>query len=117
SGVLLLFSGATPPVPSRLHWLAAVMPLPLVEASHFSASLAGLLLLALAQAIARRVDAAFYIAIGALAFGSVASLLKGGDYEEAVILGLVLAALVSARRHFTRRARILEQPFSPHWLA
>jgi phosphatidylglycerol lysyltransferase len=117
SGALLVFSGATPAVPNRLHWLAAVMPLPLVEASHFSASLAGLLLLVLAQAIARRVDAAFYIAAGALAFGSVASLLKGGDYEEAAVLGLVLAALVSARRHFTRRARILEQPFSPHWLA
>ena len=117
SGVLLLFSGATPAVPSRLHWLATVMPLPLVEASHFTASLAGLLLLVLAQAIARRVDAAFYVAAGALAVGSITSLLKGGDYEEAIVLGVVLAALLSARRHFTRRARVVGQPFSPHWLA
>jgi phosphatidylglycerol lysyltransferase len=117
SGVLLLFSGATPAVPSRLHWLATVMPLPLLEASHFSASLAGLLLLVLAQAISRRVDAALYITAGALAFGSVASILKGGDYEEATVLLLVLAALWSARRRFTRRARIVEQPFSAHWLA
>ena len=116
-GVLLLFSGATPGVPSRLDWLARVMPLPLVEASHFMASLTGLLLLVLAQAIARRVDAAFYITAAALAVGSVASLLKGGDYEEAAVLSLVLAALVSARRHFTRRSRILQQPFSANWLA
>jgi phosphatidylglycerol lysyltransferase len=93
------------------------MPLPLLEASHFTASLTGLLLLVLSQAIARRVDAAFYITAGALVFGSIASLLKGGDYEEALVLALVLAALVSARRHFTRRARILERPFSPRWLA
>src|SRR4051812_12083221 len=117
SGVLRLFSGATPAVPARLQWLARVMPLPLLEASHFTASLTGLLLLVLAQAIARRADAAFYITAGALAFGSVTSLLKGADYEEAAVLALVLGALVSARRHFTRRSRILEQPFSVRWLA
>src|SRR4029079_14415012 len=104
-------------VPGRLHWLAAVMPLPLLEASHFSASLAGLPLLVVAQACSRRVDAALYITAGALAFGSVASILKGGDYEEATVLLLVLAALWSARRRFTRRARIVEQPFSAHWRA
>jgi phosphatidylglycerol lysyltransferase len=116
SGALLLLSSATPGVPGRLHWLGSIMPLPLLEASHFTASLTGLLLLVLAQAIARRVDAALYITAGALAFGAVASLLKGGDYEEALVLTLVLAALMSARRHFTRRARILEHSFSPHWL-
>lgn len=116
SGALLVISGATPGIPHRLQWLATVMPLPLLEASHFSASLTGLLLLVLAQAIARRVDAAFYITAAALAFGSLTSLLRGGDYEEAVVLALVLAALVPARRHFTRRARILQQPVSFKWL-
>lgn len=117
SGALLLFSGATPAMPERLRWLAAVMPLPLVEASHFTASLIGVLLLVLAQAIARRVDAAFYITAIALGIGSAASLLKGGDYEEALVLALVLVALVSAQRHFTRRARILEWPLSGRWIA
>jgi phosphatidylglycerol lysyltransferase len=117
SGALLLFSGATPPVPERLRWIATIMPLPLVEASHFTASLTGLLLLVLAQAIARRVDAALYVTAAALATGSAASLLKGGDYEEALVLALVLAALISARRHFTRRARILVWPPAPRWIA
>ena len=93
------------------------MPLPLLEASHFTASLTGLLLLVLSQAIARRVDAAYYITAAALAIGSAASLLKGADYEEAAILALVLAALVSARRYFTRGARILERPLSTSWIA
>jgi phosphatidylglycerol lysyltransferase len=117
SGTILLISGATPALPERLRWMATVMPLPLVEASHFTASLIGLLLLILAQAIARRVDAAYYITAVALAIGSGASMLKGGDYEEAIVLALVLAALISARRYFTRRARILEWPLPARWIA
>jgi phosphatidylglycerol lysyltransferase len=117
SGALLLYSGATPGVPSRLAWLAGVMPLPLLEASHFTASLTGLLLLLLAQAIGRRADAAFYVTGGALIVGIAASLLKGADYEEAIVLALVLAALVAARRHFTRRARVFARWPSRGWLA
>jgi len=116
SGALLLFSGAIPGAPGRLQWLTGVMPLPLVEASHFTASIVGLLLLVLAQAIARRVDAAFYITTGALAVGSAASLLKGADYEEATVLAVVLVALLASRRHFTRRARILAEPVSRRWV-
>jgi phosphatidylglycerol lysyltransferase len=117
SGVVLLFSGATPSEQTRMSWLAHVMPLPLLEVSHFAASLTGLLLLLLAQAIARRVDAAFYVTAGALSVGSLTSLLKGGDYEEATVLAMVLVALLAARRHFRRRARIFENPMSGGWLA
>jgi phosphatidylglycerol lysyltransferase len=117
SGVVLLFSGATPAVPARIEALARIMPLPLLEASHFTASLVGLGLLLLAQGIARRIDAAFYITAAALAVGSAASLLKGADYEEATLLALVLAGLVAARHHFTRRARVFEDRLSTGWLA
>lgn len=116
-GALLLFSGVTPGVPERLGWLAGVLPPPLLEASHFTASIAGLALLVLAQAIARRVDVAFYVTGAALAIGAVASLLKGVDYEEAGLLSLVLAALLLSRRHFTRRSRILAAPLSWRWAA
>ena len=108
SGAVLLLSGAMPAVPARIESLSGIMPLPLLEVSHFTASLVGLVLLLLARGIARRVDAAFYITAAALAVGSAASLLKGADYEEAALLALVLAALVAARHHFTRRARVFE---------
>ena len=117
SGALLLYSGATPGVPWRVAWLAPIMPLPLLELSHFTASLTGLGLLLLAQAIALRVDAAFYLTAVALGVGSTASLLKGADYEEAAVLAAVLAALLAARRHFTRRARVFAEPISRGWLA
>jgi phosphatidylglycerol lysyltransferase len=116
SGAVLLFSGATPAVPARIAWLSRIMPLPVMEVSHFTASIVGLVLLLLARSIARRVDAAFYVTAGALAIGSAASLLKGADYEEATLLALVLAALVQARHHFTRRARVFESCPSSGWL-
>ena len=116
SGAVLLFSGATPAVPARIAWLSRIMPLPVLEVSHFTASVVGLVLLLLARSIARRVDAAFYVTAAALAIGSAASLLKGADYEEATLLALVLAALVQARHHFTRRARVFENCPSPGWL-
>jgi phosphatidylglycerol lysyltransferase len=117
AGALLLFSGATPAIPERLAWLGRHIPLPLVEVSHFAGSLVGLLLLLLAQGIAERVDAAFYISAVALAIGAAASLLKGADYEEAALLSGVLAVLIAAKRHFTRRAGIFDRPLSPRWLA
>src|SRR5262249_3736341 len=102
--------------PGRVAGLARVMPLPLLEASHFTASLVGLLLLFLAQAIARRVDAALYLTSVALAIGSVTSLLKGADYEEAAILALAFMTLVAGHRTFTRRARLFDKPMSRGWL-
>jgi phosphatidylglycerol lysyltransferase len=116
SGALLLFSGATPAIPERISWLSRLVPLPLVELSHFAASLTGLALLLLSEAIAQRIDAAFYVTSVALAVGSVASLLRGAEYEEATVLALVLAGLLAARRHFTRRASLLEYPLSARWL-
>jgi len=49
--------------------------------------------------------------------GIAGSLLKGADYEEALTLTIVLAAVVPARRHFFRRAAIMSEPITPGWIA
>ena len=51
-----------------------------------------------------------------LCAGVLLSLLKGFDYEEAIILGAVAVVLVSARRRFRRRASLIEQRFSLSWV-
>jgi len=117
AGVVLLFSGATPAVPGRLEWLGAWLPLGVIEFSHFQGSVVGALLLLLSQGLSRRLDAAFYLTSIALAAGIVASLLKGLDYEEAVLLALVLIALIRARPAFRRRAAFFETRLSPAWVA
>ncbi len=49
--------------------------------------------------------------------GITTSLLKGIDYEEAALLGLVLALLQRARPAFDRRAAFFETRFSAPWTA
>jgi phosphatidylglycerol lysyltransferase len=115
-GTILLASGATPIMNSRLDWLKAIIPLPLLELSHFAGSLAGLALILLANALYRRLDAAYHLAIFFYGTGIVVSLAKGFDYEEALVLSVMLAALLPCRRRFDRRASLLEEPFSLGWL-
>ncbi len=105
-GVVLLASGATPSLHSRMAWLNDVLPLPLVELSHFVGSLVGVGLLFLAWGLQRRLDAAYHLSVLLLATGIVVSLLKGLDYEEAIALSVMLVLLVSAREHFYRKASL-----------
>lgn len=117
AGAVLLFSGATPSVHHRVRELAGAVPLPLIELSHFAASVLGAALLVLAWATRRRLDAAYGLTVGALALGITTSLLKGLDWEEAALLALVLAAVLPARRVFYRRAALTSEPLTPTWVA
>jgi phosphatidylglycerol lysyltransferase len=116
TGVVLLASGATPPIPSRLARLGGLLPLGVIELSHFIGSLAGVGLLVLAWALWHRLDAAYGLTVVLLGVGIGASLLKGGDYEEATVLAVVLAAVLPARRYFYRRAAIAAEPLETGWL-
>jgi phosphatidylglycerol lysyltransferase len=116
AGVVLLFSGATPAAADRLALLDRVVPLGVIEASHFAGSLVGAALLLLSQGLARRLDAAYFLTVIAIAIGMVTSLLKGVDYEEATFLGLMLLVLWRARPAFDRRAAMFDTRFSAGWV-
>ncbi len=115
-GGVLLLSGATPAAHGRMAWLREVVPLPVVEVSHFLGSLAGMGLLLLARGIQRRVDAAYLLAATLLAVGIAVSLLKGLDYEEAILLAVTLAALLPCRRYFYRKSSLLGRPLTLGWV-
>lgn len=116
AGAILLLSGATPAVRWRLDWLQGLVPLPVVEVSHLLGSSVGVALLLLAWGLQRRLDAAYQLSVALLAAGVVLSLVKGLDYEEALILAGLLAALVPCRHHFYRKASLLEERFTPEWV-
>jgi phosphatidylglycerol lysyltransferase len=116
-GAILLFSGATPSVGWRLLRLKDFLPLPLLEISHFLGSLAGVALLLLARGLQRRLDAAYVITAVLLGCGIAFSLLKGLDYEEAIILSVMLAVLLPCRHHFYRKASLLSSRFNGGWIA
>ena len=116
SGAVLLFSGATAVLPGRLELLSDLLPLPVMEISHFLNSVIGMSLLILARGLQRRLDAAYWLTLVLLLAGAVASLLKGIDYEEAGLLILLAVALAPAHRLFYRRASLFDITFSFGWV-
>ena len=116
AGALLLFSGATPAINSRLYWLERWIPLPIIELSHFFDNVAGVALLILARGVERRIDAAYHFAIAMLVAGIFLSLLRALDIEQAIVLTVMLAAFIPSRRYFYRRASIIEERFTTSWI-
>ena len=116
-GVILLFSGATPSIHGRMAWVDRLLPLPMIELSHFLGSLVGVVLLLLARGLQRRLDIAWVLTSVLLALGIVFSLTKGVDYEEAVILMVMFAILMPARSVFYRKSSLMQEAFSPGWIA
>ena len=116
AGFLLLVSGATPTIDQRLSLLRDILPLAVLELSHLAGSVIGLALMILARALFRRLAAAYQLTVWLLAAGMVASLLRGLEIEQALVLGLVLLVLWLGRRAFYRPAQILAQRFTPVWI-
>lgn len=112
AGVLLIFSAVTPALPGRVGDVLEALPLAIAELSHFMASMAGMLLLFLAAGLWRRIDAAWWIAIGVLMAGAALSLLKALHWEEALVLALAAAALAPFRACFYRKGHLTDGLFS-----
>ncbi len=116
-GLVLLLSGAIPAESSRIAWLADVLPLPVLEVSHFLGSLVGVGLLFLARGIQQRLGSAYFLSVGLLATGIVLSLAKGLNYGEAAILAAMLLVLLPCRRHFHRKTSLVSERFTSEWTA
>jgi len=116
AGAVLLFSGATPGLGNRIALLRNFVPLPVLELSHILGSAVGVGLLILAHGLYKRLHTAWWLTIWLLCAGILVSLLKGFDYEEAIVLTVVVVLLASARERFRRRASLLEQHYSAPWI-
>ncbi len=103
-GLLNVWSAVTPGLPQRLQVLWDVLPFDARRGSHLAAALMGFALLGLAHGLMRRKANSWALALGALLLSAIAHLLKGLDYEEAVVALLLAAWLWAARRHFFARS-------------
>ena len=117
AGFLLLVSGATPAIDTRVALLWRALPLAVLEISHLAGSVIGLALLVLARALFRRVAAAYQMTVWLLLAGIATSLLKGLEFEQALALSLVLGILWLGRRAFYRPSAIMAERFTPVWIA
>ncbi len=117
AGAMLIFSGATPAVAGRLHFLGKLVPVPITEFSHFADNLAGAGLLILARGVERRLDAAYHLTLTVIVAGIVLSVLRAFDYEEASFLILLALLFIPSRKYFYRKTSLIEERFTPQWTA
>src|SRR5207237_4522127 len=61
----------------------------------------------------RRSHAAWLITLVLLLLGSMAQLLKGLEWEQAVLLLLFFFVLLASRDEFYRRSALVAEPFTP----
>lgn len=117
SGAALLFSSATPALEGRLFYLREVFWLPVIEVAHIGGSMVGIALILLSRPMQHRIRPAFWYSIVLLVVGIACSLLRGYDYEIALILAVVLAMLFAARGSFYRKGSIWGTPAPAGWSA
>lgn len=98
----MILSSASPAIHARIALMQQYLPLPVVEIGQHAAALAGLVLLVLARGLSRGYASAYKLTIALLVLAGFASLLKGLDWEEAVILAAIGLAAWSQSALFDR---------------
>jgi phosphatidylglycerol lysyltransferase len=114
-GVVLLFSNAMPVSDARLRLVETVLPLTVLETSHFMGSIDGVLLLLFAYGMQQRLRWAWALSAVLLCAGAVSLMLKGFAWEEAIALLLLLLALLPARREFYLSTSPPSQQYAFGW--
>ncbi|PIU39891.1 MAG: hypothetical protein COT00_04560, partial [Candidatus Omnitrophica bacterium CG07_land_8_20_14_0_80_50_8] len=117
TGILLLFSASIVERISHFRIFENIFPVTLIEASHFAASLTGLVLIFLAEGLRKRIDSAYALTILFLGIAAGLSLLNGFNFFEAVAFLALVFLLFSTRGHFHRKGSLLRMDYSVRWLA
>jgi len=103
-GVVNLLSAVTPNLHGRSHWLKQFLPFEITASGHIFAALTGFVLLTLSTNLLRRKRIAWLITVSLLIISIFSHLLKGLDYEESLLSGVLLTQLLLMRHVFTARS-------------
>ena len=99
-GVINVLSAVTPSLENRLSILRNYLPLLIQHGGHLTAAFSGFALLMLARGLARRKHVAWLLTLSVLAISVVSHLVKGLDYEEALLAAGLAVLLWGMRHHF-----------------
>ena len=116
-GVVLLVSSSIPRQAWRIDLLYDLVPLPFVEASNLLGSLVGVLLMVIARGLFARLAPAWWAAVTLLGVGVVFSMIKGVDWEEAVILLAFIGFLAFFKDLFYRPGHLGDLRPGLRWLS
>jgi phosphatidylglycerol lysyltransferase len=115
SGFVLLTRGTIPTDQARLEWMAQILPLSVLELSHFLGSVVGAALLILAWGVQRRIRRAYRMVRLLFGLGIALALLRSMDAVSVSVLLVGLTVLLAAGRSFPREASLLREPIAPGW--
>ncbi len=102
-GVVNILSAATPSLASRIAFIERYLPFQMTY-GHLSAALAGVGLLMLSRGLSHHKHTAYVLTVGLLAASAVSHLVKGLDWEEALVASSVMIWLVVNRSAFYARS-------------
>jgi phosphatidylglycerol lysyltransferase len=103
-GLVNLVSAVTPSLSERVEWLREIFPFEVQVGAHIFAAMTGFLLLALATNLLRRKRVAWGLTVGLLIVSILSHLLKGLDWEESLLSGVLLVQLLVMRPVFTAQS-------------
>lgn len=116
SGAFMLVATLVPPASDLAQEYEVLLPLAFVEGGALLSSIIGATLVVIAHGLQRRVEGAWWLAMGALGGGVAASLANGLDYDRALVLGLALLVLLPTKREFYRSTRLTRNVLSIRWM-
>lgn len=99
-GILNIVSSVTPALADRLHLLRRLLPIEVRHGAYLASALAGIGLLMLARNLWRRKRVAWELAMIFLVLSVASHLIKGFDYEESILSGVMAIWLWFERPHF-----------------
>lgn len=103
-GLINVISAITPSLADRVQFLEQYLPLAVRHGSHLAAATAGFALLMLSGGLRRGKRSAWVLSVAGLIISMASHLIKGLDYEEALLAGLLLAWLWISRNQFKARS-------------
>jgi len=103
-GVINVLSAVTPSLRSRLQLLEQYSPFSISTGGHLTSALAGFALLLLSVSLWRRKQLGWILTFAILLISIPTHLLKGLDYEEAILAALLAGLLFYLRPYFHARS-------------
>lgn len=104
SGTILLVSALIPGVADRIKIAVRLLSFPILQLSHQLSICIGIILIIMSIEIGMKVERAHKVTLYLLLVGSIATFLKGFDYEEAIFVGSVLVLLYLSKDSFYRKS-------------
>lgn len=88
----------------------------LIEGGTIASAIAGVVLLILSHAMARRISAAFWLAVAAMLAAAIGALANDLDIENAAFLIVGVLSVLPFRKAFYRQGRLTNGMFETRWI-